>query len=58
MIIDTSFFFGDLYVPQVTETQVANSLAKYIDKYEPEFLQRVFGYGMGKDVANGVTLTS
>lgn len=52
MIINTSYFFGDLYVPQVTETQVANSLGKYINKYEPEFLQRVFGYEMAKNITD------
>jgi hypothetical protein len=52
MIIDTTYFFGDIYVPQVTETSVANSLNKYIAKYEPEFLQRVLGYEMGKNISS------
>lgn len=51
MIIDTSYFFGDLYIPQVTETFVSNSVNKYIAKYEPEFLQKIFGYEMAKSVS-------
>lgn len=50
MIINTSYFFGDLYIAQITETQVANTVNKYIQKYEPQFLQRVFGYEMAKNI--------
>lgn len=50
MIINTSYFFGDLYIAQITETSVANTVNKYIQKYEPQFLQRVFGYEMAKNI--------
>lgn len=49
-IIDSSYFFGDLYIPQITEPSVLATVNKYIVKYEPEFLQDVLGYTMAKNI--------
>lgn len=49
-IIDSSYFFGDLYIPQITEQSVLTSVNKYIAKYEPELLQDVFGYTIAKNI--------
>lgn len=47
-IIDTSFFYADLQIPQITEASVNAEVVKFIEKYEPLYLQDLLGYALYK----------
>jgi hypothetical protein len=48
MLIDTSYFFGNLSIPQVTNSAVDAELSSYIESLETDFLQHLLGYGLWK----------
>ena len=54
MIIDTSYFFGDLLIPQKSQPTVNADLLGFIKKYEPKFLSELLGYGVYKDFIVGI----
>lgn len=48
-LIDVTYFVGPLNIPNTTETtEVANEVNWFINKYEPEFLQKALGYPLYK----------
>ena len=48
-LIDLTYFVGPLNIPNTTELlEVANEVNWYINKYEPEFLQKALGYPLYK----------
>jgi len=52
-LINTSFFVGNLQIPNATESSVASVIVFYINKFEPEFLQNLLGYPLYKEfIAN------
>lgn len=44
MIIDASYFFGDILIGQLSEQSVQDRLTWFIKQYEPEILQGLLGY--------------
>ena len=44
MIIDTSYFFGDILIGQLSEQSVQDKLTLFINQFEPEILQGLLGY--------------
>lgn len=48
-IIDISFFYGELEIPQKTEDSVILSVNRFIQTYESKFLNELFGYQLYKD---------
>lgn len=54
-IIDTTFFVGQLAVPQLEQAAVTATLQAMIDKLEPEYMRKVLGYKTYKDFVAGIT---
>lgn len=52
--IDTSYFFGDLKIAQISQPEVAASLNAAIEKKEDELLNRLLGYSLYKDYKAGL----
>lgn len=44
MIIDTSYFFGDILIGQLSEQSVQDKGNLFIKQYEPEILRGLLGY--------------
>jgi hypothetical protein len=55
MIVNTSFFYGNLYIAQITEASVQALVNDYINRYEPQFLQSLMGYGLYKKFIDNPT---
>jgi len=54
-ITDPSHFVGGITLPNIDITGPEYSLiSDYIDKYEPEYLEKIFGYAMYKDFEQGL----
>ena len=49
MLIDTTYFFGELHIPNLNKVDVAEQLTAFIEKYEEEFLTNLLGYEMYQD---------
>lgn len=45
-IVTTSDFVGQLMIAQIEQANVAVNVQRYIDMYEPEYLQRALGYAL------------
>jgi hypothetical protein len=58
MLINAAYFIGDLNIPNTGKTEVAELLDWYIQKYEPEFLQKVLGYQFYKNLLAGLQETT
>lgn len=54
-LIDTSFFYGDLSIAQITDAPVANAVNRVINEREPELLLAFFGYELYKNYLAGIT---
>lgn len=54
MIIDASYFFGNLEIGQLDEQSVQDKLNLFIDQYEPEFMESVMGYASYKAFKAGL----
>jgi hypothetical protein len=52
--IDTSYFFGDLKIAQISQPEVTASLNAAIEKKEDELLNRLLGYSLFKDYKAGI----
>lgn len=49
MTINFSYFYGNLAIPQIgTEKSVQNEVQRFIEQYEPEYLELIFGYAFKK----------
>lgn len=47
-LIDETYFIGELSIPNVSNVAIAERLQFFIDKYEKQFLQELFGYELWK----------
>lgn len=56
--IDASYFVGDLNIPNTGDAPVAQRLTWFIEKYEPEFLQKLMGYPLYKAFLAGINVIS
>lgn len=54
-LIDTSYFYGDLSIAQITEDSVDTVVKRFIALYEPEVLTNLMGYELYKNYLAGVT---
>lgn len=54
MLIDTSYFEGDLSIGQITSPAVIASVNLFIKKYEDEFLVKLLGYPLFKSFITGL----
>ena len=52
MLIDTSYFFGDIQIGQLSEQSVQESLNFFISQYEPKILESLLGYATYKQIGN------
>jgi hypothetical protein len=57
MLIDPSYFNGEINIPNVDQDSVLQNINWFINKYEPEFLQKVFGYSFYKTFIAGISTT-
>lgn len=48
MIIDASYFYGQLSIPQITDAAVIANLNWFINEYEPKLLTNLLGYELYK----------
>jgi len=53
-IIDTSYFFGGLLIPQAEQASVTAKLQLFIDKMEDEYLEQMLGYAFAKLYKAGI----
>lgn len=53
-LINVSYFNGEINIPNTDKEAVADLLTQFIDKYEPELLRKVLGYGFYKDFMIGL----
>lgn len=56
-LIDVSYFVGELTIPNTDETAIAERLTGFINKYEPLFLQKLFGYPLYKAFVAAMSVT-
>jgi len=47
-LIDTSFFVGEINIPNTGKLEVQESLTHFITKYETDLLQQLLGHGLWK----------
>jgi hypothetical protein len=57
MFIDETYFVGELTIPNTDQTPVLERLQWFIKKYEPIFLQKLFGYAFYKAFVAGINVT-
>jgi hypothetical protein len=58
MLIDQTYFKGDLMIAGLTKAEVSERLNLFIEKYEQEFLQDLFGYPLYKALIDGLSQVS
>lgn len=54
--IDASYFIAELNIPNTGEEAVAQRVTWFINKYEPIFLQKLFGYPLYKAFVAGMNV--
>lgn len=47
-LIDATYFVGELNIPNTGQAEIAEQVTWFINKYEPIFLQKLFGYPLYK----------
>lgn len=52
-IIDTTYFYEELSIAQLTEASVQSTVTRFIQKLEPEFLRDLLGYALYKAFETG-----
>lgn len=52
--IDTSYFYYDLSIAQLTEASVNSTVQRFIDRHEPKLLQDLLGYELYKNYKTGI----
>lgn len=55
-IIDSTFFFGELDLPQLSQAANANGFQWLIDEHEPRMLTDLLGYTLYKNFLAGITV--
>ncbi len=58
MLIDRTYFVGDLNIPNSNLPDVGENLDWYIEKYENQFLEKLLGYDLYKAFRNGLVQTT
>lgn len=56
MIIDRSYFIGEINIPNVNQTEIGGLVDLFIQKYEPEFLQSALGYELAQQFTAGIAM--
>lgn len=56
-IIDYTYFFGKLNLPQSGNTEGRTLITQFIDIYEPEYLKKALGYDLWKAFSEGIAGT-
>jgi hypothetical protein len=54
MLIDRTYFIGELNIPNTEKATVASQVDYFIEKYEREFLQKALGYSLYKSFTDGL----
>lgn len=54
MVIDETYFYGPLTVANLTEENMLAYIRAQVAKYEPEFLQKLLGYELYRDMQAGL----
>lgn len=54
MIIDKSYFIGEINIPNTDKTAIGELVDKFIEKYEPKFLDETLGYNLAKAFRAGL----
>lgn len=54
MLIDRTYFIGELNIPNTDQNSVGELLDWFIEKYETEFLEKVLGYELYKALKAGL----
>lgn len=57
-LIDTSYFNGETFIPGVEGSAISDVLVTFINKYEPDFLNKVLGVAFAKEVLEGLAATA
>lgn len=52
MLIDKSYFFGDIQIGQLSEQSVQDAINLFISQYEPIILERLLGYETYKKLSD------
>jgi hypothetical protein len=55
--VDASYFIAELGIPNTDQAAVAQRVTWFINKYEPEFLLKLFGYPLYKAFVTGMNVT-
>lgn len=58
MLIDSTYFIGDINIPNTDTEAVQQALDFFISKYEPDLIQKALGYSFYKAFYNGITVVS
>lgn len=58
MLINLTYFVGELSIPNTDSLPVQERIDWFIKKYEPELLQKLFGYEFYKAFIAGITVVS
>jgi hypothetical protein len=53
-IIDHTYFYGKLSLPQTNNTEGRSIVDQFITTYEPEYLQKALGYDLWKAFTTGI----
>lgn len=57
MIIDTTYFYGELSIAQITDASISGTVTRFINQYEPKILMDLFGYELYKNYKAGIDAT-
>lgn len=55
-LIGTAIFEGEIFIPQLSQLDVQESLQGFIDKYEPKLLRKLLGVPMYTELAAGMAV--
>ncbi len=58
MIIDYTYFKGDIYIPNLNKTEVLENLNNFIAEYEKKILIDLLGYDLYKNFTEGIEADS
>jgi hypothetical protein len=56
--IDASYFVGELNIPNSDQAPVIERITWFIEKYEPDFLQKLMGYPLYKAFLTGINVVT
>jgi len=55
-LIDKTYFIGEINIAQLSQPAVQQSLAVFINKREPEYLEKALGYAFATEFAAGLAV--